>query len=74
MDLWDLLPQFFWVGPPLPRYLDITWANFGASDSLPQVFQGPASSTYTNSKEWEITYNDEGLPVKIVKHVRAKVE
>ena len=28
---------------------------------------------YINTKEWNITYNEDGLPVKIVKHVEAEV-
>jgi hypothetical protein len=28
---------------------------------------------YTNTKEWNITYNEDGMPTKIVKHVHAVV-
>jgi hypothetical protein len=40
--------------------------------SVGEVIPKP-SSTYSNVKEWEITYNQDGLPVKIVKHVKAVI-
>ncbi len=34
---------------------------------------GEPTQQYQNTKEWEITYNSDGMPVRIVKHVNAKV-
>ena len=28
---------------------------------------------YSNTKQWDITYNEDGLPTKIVKHVDAEI-
>ena len=34
----------------------------------------PAIGQYRNTKTWEISYNADSMPTKIVKHVNAKVE
>jgi hypothetical protein len=37
-DIFGLLPAFMWEGPPLPRFLGITWQSlFGQTPPLPSV-------------------------------------
>ena len=35
---------------------------------------GNVGQTYQNTKVWEISYDKEGMPIKIVKHVNARME
>ncbi len=68
MDAWSLLPQFFWIGPPFPMYLGITWQSLFAGASLPALpspppqpfFKGtetqtstPPTTSYNNIEEIE---------------------
>ena len=36
--------------------------------------RGASIGQYRNTKSWEITYNEDGMPIKIVKHVNARME
>jgi len=41
--------------------------------SSPKALPAATAKHYKNKKEWEITYNKDGLPIKIVKHVDAEI-
>ncbi|GAI68113.1 unnamed protein product [marine sediment metagenome] len=78
MTLMDWLPLFPWEGPPLPRFLGICWPQKGAFlPALPSrryitdIEEEPGkelvpSATYANEESWDITWNEDGLPEKIV--------
>ena len=72
-----------WMGPPLPMGLEIYWPFVGQSNPghgsmshdlehfLPTPRFTPESS-YTNEKTWDIEWNEDGLPVKIIEHINAR--
>lgn len=77
----DFLPMLPWEGPPLPRFLGISWPwlQRGQSFSLPmlpapkkyissieEVKSNPAPlASYSNEESWDIEWTDDGLPRKI---------
>lgn len=85
MSIFDWLPQDPWVGPPLPRFLAITWpwANTGLAPAslptLPTVSGGRSSkttATYDNTETVEFPEGfdpDTFMPRKIVIHRNARV-
>lgn len=83
-NLFDLLPMPPWEGPPLPRFLGIRWPGLGNNSEVVAGRFGPtppdlsnlmrsagAVSTYSNGEYWDIEWNDDGLPVKVVVHRKA---
>lgn len=85
MTLTDWLPMPPWEGPPLPRFLGIYWPRLQGESFLPAlpkkyitgIEEEPLgkelvpSATYANEESWEITWNEDGLPEKIVVHRNA---
>jgi len=80
-DLYGLLPMYPWEGPPLPRFLGVTWASLtSGSFKLEQVFKGPtleapATTLYSNLEEIEFPEGfdpETFMPRKIVIHRKAE--
>ena len=83
MDILELLPQFFWLGPPLPRFLNIfwPWAEQGAEAPAPPQANVPVtqpaatgSTTYDNIEAIEFPEGfdpDTFMPKKIIIHRKA---
>lgn len=73
----DLLPQPPWLGPPLPRFLGITWPWVQNTESffpLPPYPETPSLTTYENIEEIELVDIDPDLlmPRRIVVHRKSK--
>jgi len=80
MTLMDLLPMPPWEGPPLPRFLGICWPQpqqpagllpVSRQRYITDIEEEPGkelvpSATYANEESWDITWNEDGLPEKIV--------
>ena len=78
----DFLPMFPWEGLPLPRFLGLSWSRLqGSSPSSlpalsprdyissidePAIAPYKALATYQNEESWEIDWNEEGQPTKVV--------
>lgn len=84
----DFLPLFPWEGPPLPRFLRFFWPWLqGGQSSLPALsprkyissigetaiapYKAPLA-TYENEEEWQISWNQDGLPetIKVTRHAK----
>lgn len=79
------VPMPPWMGPPLPMGLEIYWpfvvqSNPGQGSILQDLESSvrlPArrltpESRYSNEETWEIEWNADALPTKIIVHREAK--
>jgi len=77
IELADLLPMPFWLGPPLPMFLGIYWPwvvprstqlMSYVSNARKQIVKKPVS--YSTVEEWEISRGPNGRISKITIHRR----
>lgn len=77
MNLADFLPQPFWIGPPLPKFLNIRWPWASEGSLLPSLPQLPSlpwesiESVYENEEiiEW-LDWRGRERKVKITRKAR----
>lgn len=65
-NLMDWLPLFPWEGPPVPRFTGLSWVKLGMANSAPALPM--TAGNYTNKEEWDVEWNEDGMPVKITVH------
>lgn len=77
MNIWDWLPQDFWLGPPLPRFLAVLWpwaqsssattsplaSLFRGADSPPQI---TAQILYENEERIKLVRGEDGHITELV--------
>jgi len=75
-NIFDLLPPPPWIGPPLPKFLGISWPWLQGTESfLPELpslpFMSSPETSYENEEIWEWKdYRGRDRKITVTRHAR----